>query len=158
MFHDPETKHGQKGWMNCGIVDRGHFKNMPETDYALAVDCTIGNGYATNIYWIMMHKYSYGVSVVKELCDINRVKQKCFVCGNEPEPVFCGLNKDKLEELDKEEVLYLCNKNWLKFNNINNNNKYNIMFLKEFKKLFIQRLLYCNIITKSEYTNKYILT
>lgn len=158
MFSDPETKYGQKGWMNCGIIARGHFKNMNGTDYAMAVECCIGNGSATNIYEIRMHKYSHGVSIVKILTDgTDHIKQKYFVCGDEPMPIF-GDFKEEHEELEKEEVLYLCNKNWLKFNNINNNNKYNIMFLKEFKRLFIQKMLFCNIIKQSKYTDEYILT
>lgn len=156
MFHDPETKHGQKGWMNCGIIARGCYKDVPNTDYPLAVDCCIGHGRTTNIYRITMHKYSQGVSVIKTLSDsAENIKQKYFVCGNEP---MFGDFKKEHEELDKEEIAYLCNKDWLKFNNINNNNKYNIMFLKEFKKLFIERLLYCNIIERSKYTDKYVLT
>lgn len=156
MFHDPETKHGDCGWMNCGILFYGCFKKIPGTEYPTAIEAKIGHGKATNSYRITMHKNSHGVSIVKTLSDNGDfIKYKYFVCGNEPEPIF-GDFKTEHETIETEEIVYLCNKNWLDFKGVNTRNKYNIQFLEEFKKLFVERLLYCEIVYYLEEYRKYV--
>lgn len=133
-------------------------------------ECTIGNGYTeqingvekryttSNMYQIIFYSGIKGVTIYKSRKE--SLHYYCFTCGGSPEIFgkdFFSAGCRVYEDLDIDQVVNLCNKNWAEFYNVKQNkNRKNYLFLKLMKERLIKTLEYNKIIFWCEEQGKYL--